>query len=461
MTGISKFFITDGKGTEFRGASAGPPVRRSFVYLAVMSQAFPPVDWSHSSSIYEVNLRQYTPEGTISAFSRQMPRLKAMGIDILWFMPITPISVQGRLGSLGSYYACSDYTSINPEFGALEDFTLLVKEAHGLGLKVIIDIVANHTGWDHHWTREHPEFYRRNQDGQFFDAHGWSDVIDLNYDNAELRKAMTLVMKFWIDHCDVDGFRCDMAMLVPLEFWREARLALDPLKPLFWLAECEEISYHEVFDATYTWKFLHKMESLWRKESGPAGLDEVLDYYASQFPADGLRVYFTTNHDENSHSGSEYERMGDAARAFAVLSCTWNGLPLIYSGQEMPNYKRLKFFDKDPIEWTGRYELNDFYKAMLSLRARNRALRAGDPAVITRRLNTGADDRCFAFGRIAGEDEVLVLLNFSAGVVSVPASGLNADGVFRDIFTGADFQLPSARIELTAWGYTVLEKKKG
>jgi len=432
-----------------------------------MSQAFHPVDWSRSANIYEVNLRQYTPEGTITAFSRQMPRLKAMGIDILWFMPITPISVERRLGSLGSYYACSDYTAINPEFGSIQDFSALVKEAHGLGLKVIIDIVANHTGWDHRWTREHPEFYRRNQDGQFFDAHGWADVIDLNYDNAELHKAMTLVMKFWIDNCDVDGFRCDMAMLVPLEFWREARLALDPLKPLFWLAECEEISYHEVFDATYTWKFLHKMESLWRKECGPAGLDEVLDYYASQFPADGLRVYFTTNHDENSHSGSEYERLGDAARAFAVLCCTWNGLPLIYSGQEMPNYKRLKFFDKDPIEWTGRYELNDFYKAMLSLRDRNDALRAGDVTVVTRRIHTPSDDRCFAFGRTGGDDEVLVLLNFSGDPLSIAGTDLNAGGVsnaggvFRDIFTGADFQLPSARIELGAWGYAVLEKKKG
>ncbi len=151
-----------------------------------MSAAFHPVEWSYTSNIYEVNLRQYTPEGTISAFSRQMPRLREMGIDILWFMPITPISVEKRLGSLGSYYACSDYMSINPEFGTLDDFAQLVKDAHALGFKVIIDIVANHTGWDHRWTREHPDYYRRNLEGKFFDAHGWADVIDLNYDNPEL-----------------------------------------------------------------------------------------------------------------------------------------------------------------------------------------------------------------------------------------------------------------------------------
>lgn len=426
-----------------------------------MSEAFRPVDWVFSSNIYEVNLRQYTPEGTVSAFARQMPRLKDMGIEILWFMPITPISVDRRLGSLGSYYACSDYTSINSEFGTLDDFALLVKEAHALGLKVIIDIVANHTGWDHHWTREHPEYYRLNQDGKFFDPHGWEDVIDLNYDNPEVHKAMIGVMKFWIDRCGVDGFRCDMAMLVPLEFWREARQSLDPLKPLFWLAECEEIAYHEVFDATYTWKLLHKMEAVWRRESPLSGLDEVLDYYAEQFPADALRVYFTTNHDENSHSGSEYERLGDAAKAFAVLCATWNGLPLIYSGQEMPNYKRLKFFDKDPIEWTGRYELNDFYKALLLLRQRNPALRAGDSGVKTQRLQTGSDDRCFGFLRKNGNDEVLVLLNFSGGPVRPDASKWQVPGRFRDIFTGAEVGLPGSEIELVAWGYVVLEKIKG
>ena len=168
------------------------------IHVPIMSEVFRPVDWIHSSNIYEVNLRQYTPEGTIVAFARQMPRLREMGIDILWFMPITPISHDHRLGTLGSYYACSDYTAINPEYGTLDDFTQLVKEAHALGFKVIIDIVANHTGWDHRWTREHPDYYRRNAEGQFFDPHGWADVIDLNYDNPGLRQAMIDVMKFWI-----------------------------------------------------------------------------------------------------------------------------------------------------------------------------------------------------------------------------------------------------------------------
>ena len=201
------------------------------------------------------------------------------------------------------------------------------------------------------------------------------------------------------------------------------------------------------------------MEAIWRKESGLGGLDEVLAYYSTQFPADALRVYFTTNHDENSHSGSEYERLGDAARAFAVLCATWNGLPLIYSGQEMPNYKRLKFFDKDPIEWTGQYLLNDFYKALLTLRKRNRALRAADPEGVTRRIHTGADDRCFGFVRVEGEDEVLVLLNFSGGQLKLDTALWGGEGAFKDIFTAREYKLPSA-IELGPWGYVVLEKER-
>ena len=251
---------------------------------------------------------------------------------------------------------------------------------------------------------------------------------------------MMEAMEFWVRECDIDGFRCDMAMLVPLDFWRNARIRLDKIKKLGWLAECEEIAYHQVFDISYAWKFLHRMEAVWRKEfpSGPAALDEVLlDFYDRMFPASAIHAYFTSNHDENSHSGSEYERMGDGAKAFAVLCCTWNGLPLIYSGQEMPNYKRLDFFDKDTIPWTGDFALHGFYKKLLDLRKRNPALRAGDPTATTHRLRLAAPaGNCFAFVRRKDKDEVLVILNLSADALSIPAAELLLKGSFSGLFTG-------------------------
>ena len=424
-----------------------------------MSFRFQPLDWIYNSNIYEVNLRQYSLEGSFLAFVKELPRLRDMGVETLWFMPITPISVYKRLGTLGSYYSASDYISTNPEFGSLDEFKTLVSTAHGLGFKVIIDWVANHTGWDHHWTKEHPDFYRKNNDGNFFDSNGWEDVIDLNYDNKNLRRAMIDAMKFWVVECGIDGFRCDMAMLVPLDFWQSAREELDATKKLFWLAECEDISYDQVFDAIYAWKFLHKMEAFWKKETSIEGLNETLNYYDEVFSPSTLRAFFTTNHDENSHSGSEYERLGDAARTFAVLCATWNGLPLIYSGQEMPNYKRLKFFDKDPIEWTGRYELHDFFKTLLNLRKTNQALAAGASEGNTFRLITSAGNSVFAFLRKREAREVCVFLNLSAGSLSVEIMDPMINGNFINSFTKEPVDFTHTKtVYLESWGFKVFEK---
>ncbi len=425
-----------------------------------MNKKFTPVDWSYRTNIYEVNIRQYTKEGTLQAFTKELPRLKEMGIEVLWFMPLTPISKEKRLGTLGSYYACADYTAINPEFGTLDDFKQLVNRAHELDLKVLIDWVANHTGWDHRWTREHPDYYKRDHNGNFYDNHGWQDVIDLNFDHPEVPTAMIKAMRFWLEEFDIDGYRCDMAMLVPLSFWREARLELDKHKKLFWLAECEEINYHEVFDATYSWKLLHTLEAFWKGHTGMYGLGEVLNYYSSAFPRDAFHLFFTTNHDENSHSGSEYERMGSAAKAFAVLCCIWNGIPLIYSGQELPNLKRLRFFDKDVIDWNGRYELHDFYKRLLLLRKKNPALAAGKGSE-TFRLVTNADDSILAFIRKNGENEVLAILNLSHhDKARIEVKDEKLSGSFIDVFTGVanDFTVQK-HVSVGPWEYLVYEKR--
>lgn len=425
-----------------------------------MSTLFKPLDWTHNTNLYEVNLRQYTKEGTFAAFAAEMPRLKDMGVEVLWFMPITPISIEKRQGTLGSYYACSDYTSTNPEFGSVADFRELVRQAHGLGLKVIIDWVANHTGCDHWWTQQHPEYYVRNAQGHFYDKHGWHDVIDLNYYNQHLRFHMIEAMKFWVTECDIDGFRCDMAHLVPLDFWRTARTLLDGVKPLFWLAETETIVYHEAFDASYTWTWMHQTEKFIKGAITLHDLVNTLYDYNRTFPADALRLYFTANHDENSWNGTEYEKYGAAAQALAVFSCTWDGLPLIYSGQEMPNNKRLKFFDKDTIEWNGRYALHDFYKALLRLRKTNPALRASDPSVVTYTIKTSAETQVFSYLRQKGEKEVLVVLNLSPAIIMhFEFMDERLSGEYRNVFNGKTVNIkPGSPLILQPWDYQVLER---
>jgi alpha-amylase len=426
-----------------------------------MSYEFKPPEWTHNTNIYEVNVRQYTKEGTFKAFSRELPRLKDMGIKTLWFMPVTPIAQKNKKGILGSYYAASDYTSINPEFGTLDDFRILVRQAHELGFKVIIDWVANHTGWDHKWTREHPEYYEKDdRTGDFKIASGMDDIIELNFHNPELEKAMIDAMKFWITECDIDGFRCDLAFWVELEFWKKARKELDVIKPLFWLGELDPIEHPEymgTFDAAYTWTWMHKTEEFYKNHLSIDVLESVLKQYDAIGNA-SMRTWFTSNHDENSWNGSEYEKYGDMAKALAVFSCTWNGIPLIYSGQELPNYRRLKFFEKDEIQWTGEIQLHDFYKKLLKLHSSNCALRAADLQSTTQRIKTSADDHVFTYLRKNGEQQVLVVLNFSNGNVHFSIDGIN--GEFNEIFLNSEKNFSEDKnFQMEAWEYLVFEKK--
>lgn len=397
-----------------------------------------PKEWKTTTNIYEVNLRQYTEEGTFRAFEKEMPRLKSMGIKTLWFMPVTPIAQQNKKGSLGSQYAASDYTSINPEFGTMEDFKHMVNEAHRLGFKVIIDWVANHTGWDHIWTKTHPEFYLKDPDGKFHIASGMDDIIELDYENQEMRKEMIEAMKFWVKETDIDGFRCDLAAWVEVDFWQQARPEVEKIKPLFWIGEFDELEnpeYGKVFDASYSWTWMHKSEDYYKKNLPLQELKDLLIKYSSIGDA-SMRAWFTTNHDENSWNGTEYEKYGVIAKPMAVFSATWNGIPLLYSGQELPNMKRLEFFEKDVIKWTNNYQMADFYKTLLNLKASNPALRGGDPNVTTYLLNTTANDKILAYLRRNGNDEVLVVLNMSKEPANFSIVDENLSGTFKNVFDG-------------------------
>lgn len=425
-----------------------------------MSLPFHPPAWAHRTNIYEVNVRQYTPEGTLNAFATHLSRLKDMGVETLWFMPLQPIGKKHRKGTLGSYYSISDYISMNPEYGSFDDFAALVNEIHGHDMKVLIDWVANHTAWDHVWTLTRPDFFSKDDHGNFRPPYpDWGDVIHLNYQNDELRTAMVDAMKFWVDNFGIDGFRCDMAHLVPLDFWRYARTNLDKEKKLFWLAETEDVHYHDVFDASYTWEFLHKMEAYWRRETDMKGMTGVLQRYENSFPGKALRVFFTSNHDENSHSGSEYERMGQAAKAFAVLCSTWNGIPLIYSGQEVPNSRRLKFFEKDIIHWTGNFGLHNFYKTLLNLHSSHPALSAGDESVSTSYILTSENDKVLSYMRRKGERDVLTFLNLSGeDGLEFKISDERVRGNYKNVFTTKSEDLTGRNLVINAWDYFVYEK---
>ncbi len=388
-----------------------------------------------------------------------------MGVETLWFMPVTPIAQLHKKGSLGSPYACSDYVSVNPEFGNLEDFKNLINIAHSMSLKVMIDWVANHTGWDHVWTISNPEYYQKDREtGTFKIASGMDDIIELDYSNPVLRNAMIAAMRFWITETNIDGFRCDLASWVTVDFWLEARKALEQTKNLFWLGEFDPIDspeYMHVFDAAYTWKWMHSTEDFYKKHLPLHTLTDLLKQYSSDAGKDSIKLWFTSNHDENSWNGTEYEKYGEAALLFAVHSFTWDGIPLVYSGQELPNHKRLPFFEKGIIEWTGVNIMSEFYSTLYNLRKNNPALKTADAAVKTYIINTNAPDNVLAYLRKSGADEVLVILNFTNAEIDVVLSDEVLTGIYSDVFHDGeklDIQRRNS-IKLMPWQHLLFEKR--
>ncbi|KFC20594.1 alpha-amylase family glycosyl hydrolase [Chryseobacterium sp. FH1] len=421
-----------------------------------------PQDWKRTTNIYEVNVRQYTQEGTFEAFEKHLPRLKKMGVKTLWFMPITPIAQLNKKGTLGSQYAAYDYTSINPEFGTLDNFKHLVDEAHKMGFKVIIDWVANHTGWDHVWTKSHPEYYLKDEDGSFHKASGMDDIIELDFTNKEMRLEMIEAMKYWVKETNIDGFRCDLASWVEVDFWQQARPEVEKLKPMFFLGEFDELEspeYGKVFDASYSWKWMHLTKDFYQKHLPLSDLKNLLEQY-SKIGDNSMRAWFTSNHDENSWNGTEYEKYGDLAPALAVFSATWNGVPLLYNGQELPmKTKRLEFFEKDPIPWTEKFAMEDFYKILLNLKSENPALRGGDPAVTTFWVNTTANDKILAYLRKNGDREVLVLINTSKDPVNFKLEDDHSIGSYKNVFSKSKAEFTKGSdVSLNAYGYLVFEK---
>ncbi len=431
----------------------------------VSSHRITPPDWAKNANIYEVNIRQYTPEGTFDAFRTHLPRLKKMGVDILWLMPVHPISVPKRKGTLGSYYAVSDFQAINPQFGNHEDFKELVDAVHAAGMYLIIDWVPHHTGWDHPWISEHPEYYNKNEKGEIRDPineetgepWGWTDVAELNLDNPEMRRHIVDDMIFWIEDYNIDGFRVDHAHGVPADYWDEVNRTIAGLnKPIFMLAEGEEnyLRNDSNFVAGYAWRFHHLMNDVARGEKSVNQLDTVLDADRNRYTY-GYNMYFTSNHDENSWAGTEFERMGEGAKTFAAFSATIDGMPLIYSGQEEPLKKRLAFFEKDTIPFHT-YSYESFYSTLLNLKKKNKALWNGQDGGISKRVNVS--DRVYAFMREKEGDRFVGIFNMSdkpqTTQLVIPVKEMS------DVFSGKEANIPTnEEIQLAPWEFFLYSNK--
>lgn len=440
---------------------------------ASVKASSPVPEWLDSAVIYEANLRQGTPTRDFKGLQRELPRLRDLGVDIVWLMPIHPISEKERKGKLGSYYAVRDYKKVNPEFGTIQDLKELVRTAHAFGMKVILDEVCNHTGADNVWVKEHPEYFHLNENGEMHGIYDWTDVLELDYDKPETRAAMIDALKFWIEEADIDGYRCDVAGEVPTFFWEEARPELQKVKPILMLAEASKPELlDKAFDIDYAWPMKDVFNAIaatqgvnkWakeHKESRPKmnaqNIQALIEKQKKEFPDGSIHMNMITNHDLNSWEGTEFDRFGPGTGAFAVLSYTLPGVPMMYTGQETGFNHSFLFFDRDSVTpSTDANEFTAFYEMLNSLKHRNKAL----DAVKNRNGNTkfykAKNPNLITFTRTTGDNTVTVIANLSTDKAKLEY-GKEApvtEGMI-EWFSGEAAPLPA---ELEPWQYLVFVK---
>lgn len=414
-----------------------------------------------SAIIYEVNIRQFSPEGTFKAFTQHLPELKKLGVKFIWLMPIHPISEKNRKGHLGSPYAVSDYKKIHPDYGTLEDFKTLVQTAHQNDMYVLLDWVPNHTGWDHRWIGEHPDFYTHNDEGEIIDpinpetgkSWGWTDVADLNYNHPALRDSMIQQMLYWVREENIDGFRCDVAGAVPTDFWKRAIDSLRSVKPVFMLAEAEKPELLKAgFDMQYAREALHIINSLALGNKTIADWDAYMEALPTRLEADDILMNFTSNHDENAWNGTVFERLNHTVEIFTVLTYLSPGMPMIYNGQEYDLKKRLAFFEKDTIPHI-KGKMYPLYEKLGQLKAHHPALGTGKNHGTYRRIPTSKDHQVLAFERTKGNQKVVFAGNFSADTLTI---NLDIQGKFQDYLESSSIVLnPGKPVNLLPWSYYI------
>lgn len=415
-------------------------------------------EWSRDAVIYQINTRQFTPEGTFNAARGQLPRLRELGVDILWLMPIHEIGVQNRKGALGSPYSVRDYYSVNPEFGTFDDLKAFVGEAHRLEMHVILDWVGNHTAWDNPLVRDHPDWYERDWQGNFHPTPwwDWSDIIDLDYDQPGLRRYMTEAMTYWVREADIDGYRADVAGYVPLDFWENARRELERIKPVFMLAEFDQRDVHaRAFDATYAWDWNNSMHNI---AVDGADVGALFGFYSgneSAWPEDAYRMVYTSNHDQNAWDATEFERFGPAVEAAMVLQFVGEGIPSIYNGQEAGNEERLEFFDREPIVWRD-HPHRELLHRLIALKHNTTALWNGAAGARMTPIVNDSDMRVLSFTRFDNSGGVFAVLNLSAEPQRVTFQHSLHHGAYVEYFSDASVTFDAnTTLDLPPWSYRV------
>ncbi len=438
--------------------SAAAPASDPYAPKPFVTLANP--EWTRDAVLYQINTRQFTREGTFAAAEKELPRLKALGVDILWLMPIHPIGEKNRKGSLGSPYSVKDYLGVNPEFGTVEDLRSFVDAAHEQGFKVILDWVANHSAWDNPLVTEHPDWYIKDWKGDFQPTPwwDWSDIIDFDWTNRDLRKYMTEAMVYWVKEVGVDGFRCDVAGYVPLDFWENARAELEAVKPVFMLAEFNHRDVHRVaFDASYAWGWNNAMHDI---AVGKANTGALYGYYSeneSAWPIEAMRMTYVENHDQNAWEGTSFERFGPALPAAIVLSFVGEGIPLVHNGVEAGNEKRLEFFEKDPIAWR-QHPNGDLIRRLIAYRKTHPALRNGKWGARMVGVENSSPQQVFSFLRERDADRIFVVMNFSPERRTVNFPTAQAQGDYEDFNGGRVTINPETAMTLEPWGWRVMSR---
>ncbi|TKB44220.1 alpha-amylase family glycosyl hydrolase [Thalassotalea mangrovi] len=419
--------------------------------------------WCINASIYEVNIRQYTKEGTFEAFSEHLPRLKKLGVKILWLMPVHPIGQLHRKGELGSPYAITDHMKINPELGTDQDFKQLIDDIHSLDMYVIIDWVANHSAWDNALTQTHPHWYKKTDDGTFrsttwFD---WDDIIEFDFQQSELRHYMINAMRHYLQTYQIDGFRCDVAGFVPLNFWHQARAELDPEHKFFWLAEWEERDLHQsAFNMSYAWQLNDLLEDIAQQKRHAENLCGYIAKHNNAFPDNAMRMNFLDNHDKNAWDGSVQQRFGEAEETLLAMTLLMDGMPLLYSGQEVASSQSLAFFDKDPIQWPDDIEQHPrhlWLQALIRLKSQNPALQNGRFGGVMNEIKHDQRDKVIAFYRQNKRHCVVFIANLTPQPIRVklqqPLNHLPPLSLF--ISSDNSNVILDEDLEFQGWGYAV------